>query len=1201
MSLDLPEELRWLGWVAGAPWPDGDEDAAWETSAAWEAASKEVTALLVKIDEAKRAIMEAYPAGLAGQEMAARYDVFRTGDQSMEALAEAMLAVSNSAFDMGTELQATKITIIVTLCWLAAEIAWAWLFPPTAPATEAAAILTTRSFLKVMQDSVQKTIANIAARMGAPQLERHFWKSLMHGKLVAPTAKGWGVYIARAGEAVAIGGGINASVQVGQIADGKRREFNGKEFGFSVLGGVAGALPAREFGRMLGHFANKGGDKIIAKTGWNLDNAWYRGFRGMMIGSIADGFGAIAGNLAVGVANVATGGNFSDSFLSGEGWVGGFVQGGLVGGARGASVYSGHIPKVGEGITPGQYRRDNWRGAAWFFPKSAGSGFFAPKPKPQGVTNTDGSGHGGGVELATFGGTGGGPPGPRPVDGPPRFTGPPVMSGAINGGPPGGRTDGPAPLGGGSNTGSGNRGTVGGAPVHSGGNPITNTGGSVSNTGGPVQPGALPVVAGGTTGVGGDTVTQGGQLGGRGSVTQGGQLGGGGNVTQGGQFGGGNTGTQGGPIGVDVVQSGGGNSQGQIGGGSLTQGGPSAFTGQQQTTFFTSDSGSDTTSVGGWSPQNGPLTFGDNGQVHVNGAFGEGGDSFVSDTRAGGQENRPLHGQFTTPFTGYGDNSSLYSVSNDSSSSFDRGMLDANNWPQPQAGGSQFPGGQEGGLGAAQGGGHSGESFTQSNQFGHRDGESEFGISPPGTPVSGSESPFVVSPPGTPMSGESMSGPPSPMSPAPGFTGFGDRDGTGEAGFGGRQHETGGFGGDRSGQQAPPLSSESGPVREPGFVGVPFGGGAPLGGHLPIGHGAPVPPGGDNAPPHSPNQNSGSESTANRDRRMQLPKLVTTVQPPGRADSATIPGFEPVGSPVRGDSQPVPEPIGTPGRGDSPTIPGFEPIGQPVRGDSPTVPGLHPIGPPGGTQFRPTFAPLGIDGSARPLGATPLAAPTPIAPGGNRPTFLDPPTPSTPGDPPNFLNLTPTPPPGHPPTFLDLTPTPSPPPGPPPPPPITGGDDGTASSGASIATNNTSHSTVSGTETVAGSGAQGNLAAQHGDDKRDFLGHGKDLRGKPRPQRWPNWPHMPLPFTAPDPADQPWIPEEEPTDEPPKDPNDTDPEGAPTDPKDTDPAGTPTDPKVTDPTGTPSDPTQPVARAGVPENDPASPVDVPFTLGRPPP
>ncbi|WP_280411225.1 hypothetical protein, partial [Nocardia asiatica] len=309
MTIYLPEGLQWLAWVAGTTWPKGDEDAAWAASEAWRTASKELEALLAGIDEAAQATVAAYPQGEGGAAMGARYDVLRTGDQSLETLAKLMSTVGDSAFDMGTEIQATKITVIVTLAWLALEILWAWLFPPTAPAVEAAAITTTRSFLKVFEDFVQKIITNIAARLGAPTVQRHFWTRAVQLRPVLPTAKGYGVYGARAIEAAAITGTINGAVQVGQLAAGKRRHFNGGEFGLSILAGVAGVIPGREFGRYLG----KGIDKVAGK---NLDNVFGRVGRGVVIGGPTRPGGTPFGNVA---ADPGTGGRAAVASGAGRG------------------------------------------------------------------------------------------------------------------------------------------------------------------------------------------------------------------------------------------------------------------------------------------------------------------------------------------------------------------------------------------------------------------------------------------------------------------------------------------------------------------------------------------------------------------------------------------------------------------------------------------------------------------------------------------------------------------------------------------------------------------------------------------------------------------------------------------------------------------------------------------------------------------
>ncbi|MFI5782293.1 hypothetical protein [Nocardia sp. NPDC051570] len=331
MSLYLPEGLRWLGWIAGSSWPDGDEDAMWAISSAWKSASAELNALLSEIDTAKSDTRQAYPQGQAADAMGKLFDGLRSGDQSLESLAKLLEQISDSSFDMGTQLQATKITIIISLCWLAAEIAWAWLFPPTAPAVEAAAVSTTRSFLRAFEDIVQKAIQNLARKLGASAEKRYLWKTLAGGRFVLPTAKGWGVYAIKFGESAVTSAGMNAAVQLGQMADGKRRHFDGNEFGLSILASAAGTLPSREFARYLGNGIDKW-------AGRSLNNVWGRTGRGAFIGAASGVVGSTFGNLAVGAAT----GDWS-SFSSPAGWVGGMARGGLVGGARGAFAKSSPI------------------------------------------------------------------------------------------------------------------------------------------------------------------------------------------------------------------------------------------------------------------------------------------------------------------------------------------------------------------------------------------------------------------------------------------------------------------------------------------------------------------------------------------------------------------------------------------------------------------------------------------------------------------------------------------------------------------------------------------------------------------------------------------------------------------------------------------------------------------------------------------
>ncbi|MFD4405718.1 toxin glutamine deamidase domain-containing protein [Nocardia sp. NPDC058499] len=326
MSLYLPPEMRWLGWIAGAEWPDGDEDKAWAVSDVWKEAAEELLALIAAVDEAKAATMAAYSDGDARAEMGARYDRMRSGESSIDALAKYMQQTSDSTFDMGTELQAEKITIIVTLCWLAVEIALAWLFPPTAPAAEAAAVGTSRAILQAVRTATQKAIQQLAAKLGAPTVQRSFWRSLLAGKPALPTAKGWGVVGSEVIQGAAEEALITGAVQAGQVADDKRRDMNWSEVGYSA---AAGGF-AEPIGGAVAKGLNKGfagGFGFNRNLGDQLDNWWGRAGQNTVVGAMSDGLAGIAGSLFV--AGIS-GQSVSDT-LTGVGVAGSFIQGGMVG------------------------------------------------------------------------------------------------------------------------------------------------------------------------------------------------------------------------------------------------------------------------------------------------------------------------------------------------------------------------------------------------------------------------------------------------------------------------------------------------------------------------------------------------------------------------------------------------------------------------------------------------------------------------------------------------------------------------------------------------------------------------------------------------------------------------------------------------------------------------------------------------------
>ncbi|MEV5649121.1 hypothetical protein AB0L57_12790, partial [Nocardia sp. NPDC052254] len=351
MSLYLPPPVRPIAWVAGASWPDGDEDKMWAVSRAWDQAHKDLAAQVSGIESAKSAAMAAFPSGDAADQIGHLFDAFLQGDQSLATMAEGFKTISDSTFDVGTELQSAKINIIVSLCILLVEIAWAWLFPPTAPAVEAAAVGTTRSIVKFIADALQNALERAWSKLGfATRAElngasrywiKHIlsadtWKGMRgqtwkyKAKTILPTAKGMGVYTLKFGEGALWGPVTNAIVQGAQIADGKRHGFNWKEFGASWAASALSTIPSRELGRYMGF----GISNLDKKFGGAITNMPFRsGFflQGATIGATAGVFGNVFGNIGAGAVT----GDIAGAFASPEGWVGGAARGGMVGGMRG--------------------------------------------------------------------------------------------------------------------------------------------------------------------------------------------------------------------------------------------------------------------------------------------------------------------------------------------------------------------------------------------------------------------------------------------------------------------------------------------------------------------------------------------------------------------------------------------------------------------------------------------------------------------------------------------------------------------------------------------------------------------------------------------------------------------------------------------------------------------------------------------------
>lgn len=313
MSLYLPPELRWLGWIAGGAWPDGDEDKVWAVANAYRAAGEALRKLTPEIADVKRTAVEAYPEGVGGDKIGALFDQMLTGDQSMDSLGHFMDQIADAAEEFGTSIQSAKLMTIVSLVALAIEIAWAWAtWPPTAPIVEASEEAVTQIVVRRLEIQIQEKIAAKAAATFAEKfanLGKHWIVKILEGALIS--------------------GGLDALVQVGQMGPGgHRKHFNWKEFGASLAAGGAGA----PFGRAGANWINKYTSKFF---GEKLANPWVRAGNGVIVGVGSSPVFGFFGGVGAGLVT----GDWSETLGNPHGWVGGVAHGGLGGGAK---AYFGH-------------------------------------------------------------------------------------------------------------------------------------------------------------------------------------------------------------------------------------------------------------------------------------------------------------------------------------------------------------------------------------------------------------------------------------------------------------------------------------------------------------------------------------------------------------------------------------------------------------------------------------------------------------------------------------------------------------------------------------------------------------------------------------------------------------------------------------------------------------------------------------------
>ncbi|WP_415842838.1 hypothetical protein, partial [Nocardia ninae] len=236
--IELPGWLEWLEPIVGMEWPEGNEDQMWALAQDWHTAADELRAVLFDIDAAKSASLTAYPVGEGVEEMIKGFDSMRSGDgsdqdQSVQKLAELFDQIGESAHSVGTEIEYAKLMYWSSLGLLAAELAAAWLFPPTAPAVQAAAIGITRVAVRIIGQRVVAAIIRHVGKLVASKFAKFMLRHVAIDTVLGTLQE--------------------LGVQQWQVSQGNRKEINWEQVAVTAVSSAAGGAAAGPFGDWLGN------------------------------------------------------------------------------------------------------------------------------------------------------------------------------------------------------------------------------------------------------------------------------------------------------------------------------------------------------------------------------------------------------------------------------------------------------------------------------------------------------------------------------------------------------------------------------------------------------------------------------------------------------------------------------------------------------------------------------------------------------------------------------------------------------------------------------------------------------------------------------------------------------------------------------------------------------------------------------------
>lgn len=179
MDIQIPPELQWVSYLAGGEWPQGSETRTRRIGEHYQAAAEALQELVPDLDRVRRETMSVLTgdtADAADRQFAMLFD----GDYTVDKLAQGISGMGEGATTFSSEIEYSKLSIIVGLALAAAEISYSLaMSSPTLGASTAAIPVIETTTMAWIRALVMWAIRRIGEKM-AELLTKTMMKRLLH-------------------------------------------------------------------------------------------------------------------------------------------------------------------------------------------------------------------------------------------------------------------------------------------------------------------------------------------------------------------------------------------------------------------------------------------------------------------------------------------------------------------------------------------------------------------------------------------------------------------------------------------------------------------------------------------------------------------------------------------------------------------------------------------------------------------------------------------------------------------------------------------------------------------------------------------------------------------------------------------------------------------------------------------------------------